>query len=573
MTSPLRMPSLLACVALAAASLTAQSIPIPLNYNFNGIVHLGEGGAPDAPAGFRSISDRALDFRNGIPNDPLLAGYQLVAAPGVLDLVHLGNRNQVDAGNWVFEPSPNGNNVGTQPTWLANADQSGPQTTVLSSPVVVVPNASIGFLYQVSNGGGAFDVTLTFQSGATLTQTLSGPDWYFGSFPGTGSVDIANPDQNLSLTEGRVDLSAFAGDALSQITFDNRSNTNGGYAIVACNVGEKATAAVIGQGCIREYGSFYEQLGTAAFDLTNTDLTAINSAAGYVVLTSPGSGPLPIGGVDPAGGTSLSLPDDGQQAVGSFGLTVGSNGWLALGPGNSNAFVPEVSVMLGNSSEAIYAWTDLQPNTAGLVVYEEDVISGQARVTYDGVPGWNTTDLCHIQIDYNVFTGDWALRFGTVGFANPEDWLVGYSPVGASLDPGPTDISAAQVILTQANDLAPLGLEPSTAPVLGANWGLQVVDIPPSTVFGVSIWGLSDPALLDLGFLGLPSCQLRSSLDVITAPWTPTGTTYAYSMAIPSAPALNGSALFTQAATFGVPTVNSFGAITSNGVQGVLGSF
>ena len=44
-------------------------------------------------------------------------------------------------------------------------------------------------------------------------------------------------------------------------------------------------------------------------------------------------------------------------------------------------------------------------------------------------------------------------------------------------------------------------------------------------------------------------------------------------MAIPSAPALNGSALFTQAATFGVPTVNSFGAITSNGVQGVLGSF
>ena len=204
MTSPLRMPSLLACVALAAASLTAQSIPIPLNYNFNGIVHLGEGGAPDAPAGFRSISDRALDFRNGIPNDPLLAGYQLVAAPGVLDLVHLGNRNQVDAGNWVFEPSPNGNNVGTQPTWLANVDQSGPQTTVLSSPVVVVPNASIGFLYQVSNGGGAFDVTLTFQSGATLTQTLSGPDWYFGSFPGTGSVDIANPERGFYSLEEAV---------------------------------------------------------------------------------------------------------------------------------------------------------------------------------------------------------------------------------------------------------------------------------------------------------------------------------------------------------------------------------
>ncbi|MEC8653310.1 MAG: hypothetical protein VXY92_12195, partial [Planctomycetota bacterium] len=445
--------ALLACCGFSAMNAAAQSFPIPLAYNFNGMVHVGEGGLPDDPTGFRSISDRALDFRNGIPNDPLLADYQLVAAPGVLDIVHLGNRNQVDAGNWAFEPSPNGNNIGTQPTWLANADQSSPQTTVLPAPIAVVPGASLGFLYQISNGGGSFDVNLKFQSGQTLTDTLSGPDWYTGSFLGTGSVDIANPDQNLSLTEGRIDLDAFAGDALTEITFSNRSNTNGGVAIVACNFGVKATAEVVGQGCIREYASFYEQLGTAAFDLTNTDLSAINAASGYVVLTSPGSGPLPIGLIDPAGGTQLALPDDGQQQAGSFGLVVGSNGWLALGPGNSSGFVPEVPTMLGNPSDGVYAWTDLQPNTAGLVVYEEDVLTGQARVTYDGVPGWNTSDPCYIQIDYNVFTGDWAIRFGTVGFANPEDWLVGYSPGGASLDPGPTDISTAQVILTQAGDL------------------------------------------------------------------------------------------------------------------------
>ena len=237
MTSPLRMPSLLACVALAAASLTAQSIPIPLNYNFNGIVHLGEGGAPDAPAGFRSISDRALDFRNGIPNDPLLAGYQLVAAPGVLDLVHLGNRNQVDAGNWAFEPSPNGNNIGTQPTWLANADQSGPQTTVLSSPVVVVPNASIGFLYQVSNGGGAFDVEFGFANGAPVLATVSGGDWFGGSLPGVSETDnAAVTGANLNLTERTIDLSAEAGRLLTSVTFRNATNLNAGYAIVAMNV-------------------------------------------------------------------------------------------------------------------------------------------------------------------------------------------------------------------------------------------------------------------------------------------------------------------------------------------------
>ncbi|MEC9048068.1 MAG: hypothetical protein VYA51_08640, partial [Planctomycetota bacterium] len=219
--------ALLACCGFSAMNAAAQSFPIPLAYNFNGMVHVGEGGLPDDPTGFRSISDRALDFRNGIPNDPLLADYQLVAAPGVLDIVHLGNRNQVDAGNWAFEPGPNGNNIGTQPTWLANADQSSPQTTVLPAPVAVVPGASLGFLYQLSNGGGSFDVNLKFQSGQTLTDTLSGPDWYTGSFLGTGSVDIANPDQNLSLTEGRIDLDAFAGDALTEITFSNRSNTNG----------------------------------------------------------------------------------------------------------------------------------------------------------------------------------------------------------------------------------------------------------------------------------------------------------------------------------------------------------
>ena len=114
----------------------------------------------------------------------------------------------------------------------------------------------------------------------SVTETFSGPDWYLGTFPGTGSVDIANPDQNLSLTEGRVDLDAYAGDAITQITFSNASNTNGAVGIVACNFGVKASSTVVGQGCIREFASFYEQMSTAAFDLTNTDLQAIDTRAG-----------------------------------------------------------------------------------------------------------------------------------------------------------------------------------------------------------------------------------------------------------------------------------------------------
>ena len=42
---------------------------------------------------------------------------------------------------------------------------------------------------------------------------------------------------------------------------------------------------------------------------------------------------------------------------------------------------------------------------------------------------------------------------------------------------------------------------------------------------------------------------------------------------MPTNGALNGAELFTQAATFGVPAVTPFGAITSNGIRGVLGTF
>jgi hypothetical protein len=574
MTRFLRPLTLLAGATVTTVAATAQSTPVPLNYNFNGMIHAGEAGLPDDPNGFRSISDRALDFSAGIPSDPLLANYSLVATPGVLDIVHLGNRNAVAGGIWAFDPTPDGDNIGIQPSWLPVVDQTGPQQTVLATPIVVTPGSSLGFLYQISNGGGSFDVTVTFLTGATTTATLSGPDWFQGAYPGTGGTDQASPDQNLSLTEGRIDLSAFVGDAVSEITFSNQSNANGGYAIVACNFGVQAATKVIGQGCIREFTSFYEQMDTAAFDLTNTDITGTNTGAGYLVLTAAGTGPLPVGGIDPAGGTVLTLPDDGQAAAGTLGMSVGSNGWFAMGAGNSNGFTPTVNELLNNPSGAVYTWTDLQPDQSGTVTYEEDVATGQTRVTYDAVNGWNTQDPCYIQIDYNVITGDWAIRFGTVGFANPEDWLVGYSPAGPSADPGAVDISATPALITGSTDIIPLSLDSVTNPVLGSSWDLEVVDIPATTVFGLTIWGETDPAIPDLGFLGMPGCELRANLDLVLGPWFPTGSTYAYNLAIPATPAaLIGSKLFTQAATFSNPAVNTFGAITSNGIEGTLGSF
>jgi len=228
------LPLLCGLFALATSA-AAQTIPLALNYNFNGIVDAGESFQPDLLTGYRSISDRGLDFTLGVPADPLLAPYQFVATPGALDIVHLGNRNTVDNGNWAFEPLANGNNIGIQPSWLANPDQTMPQVTVLPFALPIGPTTVASFLYQISNGGGSFDVIFTFAGTGSHTATLTAGDWFGGSFLGTQNVDNASPGANLSITEGRIDLSAHVGQVVTQISFANRSNLIAGYAILAGN--------------------------------------------------------------------------------------------------------------------------------------------------------------------------------------------------------------------------------------------------------------------------------------------------------------------------------------------------
>jgi len=226
-----------ALAALLGGAISAQNtVQVALNYNFNGIVHAGEAGNPDAPNGFRSISDRALDFTNGVPASAVLQRYALVTTAGSFDMVHLGNRNTVSNGIWAFEPFPNGNTVGTQPSWLAAVNQSGPQTTTLQNAIPLGPTSSASVVMQVSDGGGSCNVTFGYQSGASSVHVISAPDWFGGSLPGRDSVDQANPGVNLNVAETVIDLSAYAGDLMTSVTFSNRTNANGGYGILGVNV-------------------------------------------------------------------------------------------------------------------------------------------------------------------------------------------------------------------------------------------------------------------------------------------------------------------------------------------------
>jgi hypothetical protein len=229
MSNTLRFVPVVGCLALAT-SLHAQSTPIALNYNFNGIVHAGEQGNPDDPNGYRSISDRGLNFQNGAPS---IAGYTFVTAANTLDIVHLGNRNTVDGGTRVFDAQPDGDDIGIQPAWLATVDQSGPQTTNLSTPYAIEATTTASFLMQVSNGGGSMDVVFGYTDGSTSTHTVGAGDWFGGPYAGTDATDRGNPGAGLHIEEKTIDLSGEAGKQCNSITFGNRSNSGAGYAIVA----------------------------------------------------------------------------------------------------------------------------------------------------------------------------------------------------------------------------------------------------------------------------------------------------------------------------------------------------
>ena len=192
----MKLPHLPTAVCAAAfgavTTASAQTVTqVALDYNFNGIVHAGEGLLPDAPnAGYRSISDRGLDFSLGVPGDALFAPYLLVDSADALDVV-VGNRNTVDGGNRVFDSFADGDDNGISLIWLANPDQTGPQTTTLGTPI-----AALGVLHRVLPDAGQQRRWVTRHRDrlpGSATSSVSAPDWAGRAYAGVEATDRGTP--------------------------------------------------------------------------------------------------------------------------------------------------------------------------------------------------------------------------------------------------------------------------------------------------------------------------------------------------------------------------------------------
>ncbi|HEX6811802.1 MAG TPA: hypothetical protein VF384_09295 [Planctomycetota bacterium] len=354
-----------------------------------------------------------------------------------------------------------------------------------------------------------------------------------------------------------------------------------GMLIAAAPAPGFATNTTLGLGCGKQSTSVYENFtGSASFDLDNTVLSMLPTGPGsYIVLNGLGAF-LPVGSISTP--VSLALIDDSEVVQtfttgtfpGATSFNICSNGYVSIGS-NGTGYTPDVAGFLNATNTAWRTWHDLNPAApgSGQVKYEESAAA--IVVTWDGVWDYGGTSAASANTFQMQFypSGQITLAWGTMSHLG-NGYLVGYSPGGSSADPGNRDLSAlgASIIELAGTDVLPLQLAATTRPVLGTSWNLTTGNIPATGIIGVDIFGVADPAVLDLFFLGMPGCQLRTTLDVIAGPWVVGGATHNYSFAVPALPlSLVGFELFTQSAVFQVPPVNAFGAITSNGIKGKLG--
>ncbi len=268
---------------------------IQLAYNWNGLLHPGEDNMPDAPEGYRSISDRGMlmgeansigqeDYAQPSNSGSLTYYFESRDTPA-LDTIFFGGRRP--NGNPAWDNAMTDPAVGTAPTWDPTAgtgDFFGTVVTNIPASDPLGGDFELGVLYNSGNLGGNFDLTLGFMDGSSVTVTLDVPDWFannnpspsapaagvasqallpgplsFGDgFAAVGGVDFGSTDAPLNIVEARVTAASLlsapvpldvVGRQLTSVTFGNFIGTNGGSSMgiyaASFNTGE-ATCSCTG---------------------------------------------------------------------------------------------------------------------------------------------------------------------------------------------------------------------------------------------------------------------------------------------------------------------------------------
>lgn len=342
-----------------------------------------------------------------------------------------------------------------------------------------------------------------------------------------------------------------------------------------------------GAGCYTLARSFYELFAGSTNDLSNTTVTMTqNGNGGYDVVTTPGATIVtPTGAglalADDVVSTAQALPFTFQYPGGSTSsIFVDSNGSINLNAvGVSQIGGTPAALLTSTVHRLSPSMQDLLPdgvtNVANVFV-DSTSTPGQVLITWLNVPCFNATptppSTFQVALIDNGTNDSVEFRYVTLvndSSSNSGNAITGFSLGGTAVDGGNKDLTAGPI--STSIDTPPLANTCTSRPITGTNWNLVTSNIPATGVLGLEIIGLTDPAIADLGFIGLPGCGLRSALDVMNV-YLPAGATHTWFVSLPNNPTLTGLSLYTTSAMFLNPLPNPFGALTANGAQGTIGT-
>jgi len=473
-----------------------------------------------------------------------------------LDVSALGGTGASSIEFWTCPTTWVGND--TNPSaWTMLGSSASVTAMPQNTPTVAAMTAS--FLL----GAGSYGVAVVYRG------TL-GPSYTNG----TGT--------NQTYTTAEMTLQAGASGGIFTGAVNNPRVWNGSIHYLPTGSGTVATKTNFGTGCVSRDPSFYEWFTTTpSIDLSNTAISMINNGAGYIVLPGVTTFVAPSGSA-----TNLGLTDDSETTItlaGSFPypggstttLNVCSNGHISTASnGAAFDYTPTPAELLGWLNTTWAVWRDMIPSGTANVFFEE--VGSISYVTWNGVVGYVGTATgvtpSTFQFQFDRATGNVHLVFlslDTVSistWAGGEGWIVGFSPAGASADPGSIDLSTA-LPLTQPYAV-PLALAAATRPLAATVINLDTSNIPAGTPFGAIMVGLSNPAL-DLTGIGMPGCTQYTD-GLVTLLFVAPSATNTTPFAVPN---LVGLTVLVQSVVYcPAAGLTPLGAIASNGVSLLIGN-
>ena len=451
-------------------------------------------------------------------------------------------------------------------------------------------------------GSGSVDV-LACPGGRTGNQTNAGAWTQVGSGTVTGAVaGVATPLTGMApipLAPGTYGIT-FRGVGVSH-NYTNGTGANQTYSTpeMTLNAGEASNAAFVaplftprvvngtinyslgtsgtvavqqqyGNSCYDCKASIYDNRAAATTALNGQNIRFAVSGANKVV-SHAGSFVAPTGAA-----TALALTDDSEVtmagALGSY--TVCSNGFISAATGNGTSFTPAVTSLLNNGQTAYYTWHDFNPAIAGSGQVKYENVGGVDTFTWDGVWDFGGTTAANANtLQYRYYpSGNVEISIVTMsGLGNGV--LVGYSPGGASADPGNTDLTTLTSRTLCPTDSTGITLSASARPLSGTTIQLQTTNVPVAATLSILVMNFAAviPGL-PLAGLGMPGCDQNIALGgAVTLGVNIGNGSWNQNFGIPGSPSYYGTNVFGQSAAL-VPGANPFGATSSNGLRLTVGN-